>query len=120
MTGYSRGTALENRFVHHLETNGYAVIRAAGSKGSTKADLIAIKPRQALLVQVKRGRVPSAPDWNRLVEVAGMLTDGIAIFGTVDRRGRLVMFRLTGPKVPFMRLSAMTPFLVDEIAEATS
>jgi len=49
---YRRGADLERAAKHHLEDNGYYVIKSAGSKGV--ADLVAIKPGETLLVQCKR------------------------------------------------------------------
>lgn len=52
MTNYRRGYDFEARVRTSLENDGYWCIRASGSKGI--ADLVAIKPGQILLVQVKR------------------------------------------------------------------
>ena len=49
---YQRGAAFERRVAARLTRDGYHCIRAAGSKGA--ADIIALKPSQVLLVQVKR------------------------------------------------------------------
>ena len=66
MSSATRGRAFEHEVRHMLETNGYAVIRGAGSKGrfdspngEVKADLIASKMDrvrrtiQIILVQCK-------------------------------------------------------------------
>lgn len=59
MSGYSDGRRLEYAARDTLEADGYWVIRAPGSKG--KADLVAIKPGQILLVQCKKSK-PIGPD----------------------------------------------------------
>ena len=51
MTNYTRGQYAQYRVRDDLIDNGYRVVTAAGSKGV--ADLVAFKPGQVLLVQVK-------------------------------------------------------------------
>lgn len=53
MSNYDRGVRLERAVRHSLESDGYEVIRSAGSK--TKVDLIAIKAGELLLIQCKAG-----------------------------------------------------------------
>src|SRR5215204_3316465 len=70
MTNYSRGYYGEKKTRQQLEADGYWCCEARGSKGI--ADLVAIKPGQILLVQVKRtasGRIPPY-DRQQLVELA--------------------------------------------------
>jgi Holliday junction resolvase len=52
MTSYSRGYYGEKKARRQLEDDGYFVVEARGSHGV--ADLVAIKPGQILVVQVKR------------------------------------------------------------------
>jgi Holliday junction resolvase len=77
VTNYTAGRAFEYQVRDDLEADGYQVIRAAGSKGA--ADLIAIKPGQILLVQVKRlnGTIPPA-DRVKLTDLARMC-DGLPL-----------------------------------------
>lgn len=116
MSHYARGTRFEHKVRDHLEKNGYEVVRAAGSKGGTKADLLGFKPGQLLLVQCKtNGKIPAA-EWNRIVEVAGWV-DGVALLASNGPRGRGVVYmRLLGPKVPYARVQPVEPFLLDEVA----
>jgi Holliday junction resolvase len=95
-TPYQRGLVFEHATRTHLQTEGYDVIRAAGSH--TPADLIAIKQGQLLLVQCKLdGRIgPHAR--NQLLELAHKIDTGIAIVawkkrGTINPQYR----QLTGP-----------------------
>lgn len=116
MTGYAVGTRFEHKVRDHLHENGYEVVRAAGSKGGTKADLIAFKPGQLLLIQCKRDGKLSAAEWDRLVEVAGWV-GGVALLAANGPRGRGVHYqRLLGPKRPRARVQASEVFLVDQIA----
>ena len=56
MTPYQRGVRLEYRARDVLRTQGYVVVRSAGSHGP--ADLIALNRREVLLVQVKHAGQP--------------------------------------------------------------
>jgi Holliday junction resolvase len=59
MTQYTRGMYAQRKVRDDLVVNGYRVVTAAGSKGV--ADLVAFKPGQALLVQVKNTIGPLPP-----------------------------------------------------------
>lgn len=93
MTRYAGGAAFEREVRAHLETEGYWCIRAAGSKG--KADLLAIKPGQVLIIQCKRdGKCPPA-ERAEVRRIAGLLP-GLGVPLVAARPG--VTFReLTGP-----------------------
>jgi Holliday junction resolvase len=116
MTHYADGTRFEHKVRDDLTTNGYEVIRAAGSKGGSKADLVALKPGQLLFVQCKRsGTLPPA-EWNRLVEVAGWV-GAVPVLAANGERGRGVVYtRLLGRKVPRARTQPAVAFLLDEVA----
>jgi Holliday junction resolvase len=120
VSGYAKGTRFEHKVRDDLETNGYAVVRAAGSKGGTKADLLGFKPGQLLLVQCKRtGKTLPAEEWNRLVEVASWIPGAVALWAEKGPRGQAVAYtRLLGPKVPHARIGAqpVAPFALDEVA----
>jgi hypothetical protein len=117
---YEKGVRFERKTRTDLAENGYEVIRAAGSKGSTKIDLLAMKPGQQLLIQCKESGDISPAEWNRIVEVAGWYP-GIAIplLAANGPRGRGVVYtRLLGPKIPRARTQPCEPFLLDEIVLA--
>jgi Holliday junction resolvase len=120
MSQYSRGRDFEWKVRDDLEENGYEVVRAAGSKGSTKIDEIAIKPGQMLFVQAKRdGNLPPA-EWDRLVEVAAWV-DALPILAANGIRGRGVTYlHLLGPKRPglHMKNQPVEVFHLDHIAAA--
>jgi hypothetical protein len=59
MTQYTRGMYAQRKVRDDLIVNGYRVVTAAGSKGV--ADLVAFKPGQVLLVQVKNTAGPLPP-----------------------------------------------------------
>jgi hypothetical protein len=100
MSHYATGTRFEHKTRADLEGNGYDVIRAAGSKGSTKVDLAAFKPGQLLLIQCKANGALSPAEWDRLVQVASWLgTIALPILAANGIRGRGVTYlHLTGPK----------------------
>lgn len=118
MTGYAVGTRFERKVSKHLEENGYALVRAAGSKGGTKADLLAFKPGQLLLIQCKLdGKLP-AVEWDRIVEVAGWV-GAVPLLASNGPRGRGISYlRLLAPKRPRARVQAVETFHVDELAVA--
>jgi Holliday junction resolvase len=115
MTHYADGTRFEHKTRAHLADNGYEVIRAAGSKGSTKADLVALKPGQLLLVQCKRSGTLPPDEWDRLVEVAGWV-GAIPVLAANGLKGRGVVYtRLLAPKRRGARTQPAEPFLLDLI-----
>ena len=59
MTNYRNGRANEYRIRDDLERYNYECVRAAGSKG--KADLVALRPGEVLLVQVKASNPQLSP-----------------------------------------------------------
>lgn len=121
MAAYQSGRAFEWKVRDHLAENGYSVIRAAGSKGNAKVDLIALKPSQLLFVQCKSTAGALGPDeWDRLVEVAGWV-EALPILAAKGGRGQGVQYtRLLGPKRRGARIQNVEPFIVDEIAEVAA
>jgi Holliday junction resolvase len=117
MSQYGRGRDFEWKIRGDLTANGYEVMRAAGSKGSTKVDLVALKPGQLLFIQAKRAGTLGPAEWDRVVEVASWV-GAVPILAANGPRGRGVVYtRLLGPKVPWARTQPCQPFLLDEIAE---
>jgi Archaeal holliday junction resolvase (hjc) len=56
---YRQGADLELAVKHHLQDNGYYVVKSAGSKGAV--DLVALKRGEVLVIQCKTdGYVPPA------------------------------------------------------------
>lgn len=121
MTHYDRGRRFEWQVRDDLVENGYIVIRAAGSKGDAKVDLIAIKPGQLIFIQCKTAAGALGPgEWNRLVEVSAMV-GAIPVLAAKGGRGQGVQYtRLLGPKVPRARTQDVEPFLLDEVAGAAA
>jgi len=109
---YKNGAAAEYRIQTDLETDGYACLRAAGSHG--KADIIALKPGQILLVQVKRSNPQLTPaDRNALLELA-RITGGLPIVAYKPPRKPVIYRQLTGLGPKDWR-----PFHTDQIEAAT-
>jgi Holliday junction resolvase len=108
VTNYDAGTRFERETRHHLERNGYWVIKAAGSKG--KADLVAIKPGQVLIVQCKRSGICPPAERAEVRRIAALLPH-VGVPLVASRPG--VTFReLTGNGPKEWR-----PWVADEIAE---
>ena len=94
MSGYSNGRAYEYKIRDHLISFGYSCIRAAGSKG--KADLVALRPGEVLLVQVKMAGLQIAPHERRgLLELA-RITGGVPLVAHKPDRKPITYRRLTG------------------------
>ena len=118
MTEYDKGRRFEWKTRDDLTPNGYEVLRAAGSKGGTKIDLVAMKPGQLLFIQCKENGKLGPAEWNRVYEVAGWV-GAIPLLAANGPRGRGVVYtQLLGPKVPRARTQPCRPFLLDEIAAA--
>lgn len=117
MTHYAAGTRFEHKVRDDLDANGYEVIRAAGSKGSSKVDLIGIKPGQLLLIQCKRAGTLPPDEWDRVYEVAGWV-GAVPLLAANGPRGRGVAYtRLLGPKVRRARIQPCAPFHLDLLAD---
>ena len=115
MSQYHAGRRFEWTVRDDLFANGYEVIRAAGSKGGSKVDLIALKPGQLLFVQAKQTGALPPSEWDRLVEVSTWV-DAVPILAAKGGRGQGVRYtRLLGVKRPRSRTQPCEPFVLDEI-----
>ena len=111
MSAYSTGRAIEYAVTADLRDNGYDLIRASSSKGV--ADVIAFKPGQVLLVNVKRTTMPGPDERADLLRVAACIPEyAIPLVALKPLRQRLQYRRLTGlgPK-------AWTVWTPDELAD---
>jgi Holliday junction resolvase len=118
-TNYRRGAAFEREVAARLAEDGYRVLRAAGSHG--KADLVALKPRQVVLVQCKLtgpGGVGPA-EWNALWELASYV-DALAVIAHKPLRGHIAYLRLIGPKQRPTRRPPAQPWMPDQLIEETA
>lgn len=122
MTAYATGTRFEHKVRDHLTENGYEVIRAAGSKGASKVDLVAVKPGQLLFIQCKRNGALGPAEWDRLLEVSVMVL-AVPLLAANGPQGRgLTYVELCGPKrrgLP-MRNQPCRVFHVDLIDHANT
>jgi Holliday junction resolvase len=117
MSHYSVGTRFENKVRNHLKLNGYTVIRAAGSKGDSKTDLVAVKPGQVLFIQCKSNGLLGPEEWNRIHEVATW-AGALPILAANGPHGRGVTYtHLLGRKEPRRHTQPTRPFVIDEIEE---
>lgn len=113
----ARGLNAERRVRDHLTADGYWVVKVAGSLGP--ADLLALKPGQTLLVQVKTesrtGRKAHIPpdEWNTLLTAAQQVggTPIIAIKGF----RRLDYHQIIGPKTAPTRTPPWRPWAADQV-----
>lgn len=96
VTQYRRGAEFERKVAGLLTDDGYLVVRAAGSHGH--ADLVALKPGQVVLVQCKTSGALPPGEWNPFYEAAERV-GAVALLAHRPSPGRVVYWRLTGPKV---------------------
>ena len=112
---YRNGRQFELRVRADLTAAGYWVLGSPGSK--TKVDVLAVKPREILLVQCKKvGAAPlSAAEWNALLDIVAVFPPGITIpILAVGGRGHRY-FQLTGRKTKRGH-RPMVPFHLDRLA----
>lgn len=104
---YAKGTRFEHDVMDDLfDNHGFACMRAAGSKGSTKIDVIAFKLGYPLLfIQAKAGPSVSKEEWDRLFEVASWYPGAaIAVIASkVPGRREPDYYKITGPKILYAR-----------------
>jgi hypothetical protein len=118
MSHYAQGTRFEHKVRDHLAENGYEVVRAAGSKGSSKVDLIALKPGELLFIQCKRTGLISPAEWNRVFEVSGWVA-ALPLVASNGLLGRGVVFDLLlDRKVPRSRTRPCRRWVVDQLVAA--
>jgi len=117
MSRYAQGTRFEHKVRDVLTENGYEVVRAAGSKGSSKVDLIAFKPGELLFIQCKRTGLIGPSEWNKVVEVASWV-GALPLVASNGHLGRGVVFDLLlAPKVPRSRHRPSRRWFVDQLAQ---
>ena len=104
----AQGRRIEWAARDYLNDNGYDVVRAAASKGP--ADLVAMKPGQLLVVNVKKTDPPGPKERAALLRVASHLP-GVALpLVALGPASRLTFRRLTGHEA-----SAWVPWTADEV-----
>jgi Holliday junction resolvase len=117
MTNYRRGYDAERRTRKAFAADGYVVIKSGGSLGP--ADLVALKPRHVVLVQVKLGDATLRDGWwNELYRLAAWL-DAVPVIADWPKRGNLRLRKITGPHHPRSKHWPMRQFLLDEIDAAS-
>jgi hypothetical protein len=94
MSAYESGRRIEWAVVHRLTEDGYECQRAASSKGV--ADVVAFKPGQVLLVNVKRTTMPGPGERADLLRVAGFLPTVIVPLVALGPAAKLKFRALTG------------------------
>lgn len=117
-SNYRRGANFERIVAAALERDGYVVMRAAGSHG--KADLVALKPTQVVLVQCKLTGTSAVrpPEWNALWDAATR-AGAIAVIASRPARGRIGYAQLTGPKTRPSRRAPAQAWTPDQLNEGS-
>lgn len=114
---YEQGRRFEWKVQADLEDEGYVTMRAAGSKGTGKVDIVACLPVELwpgvrvpdeptpghLWIQCKRTGDIGPGEWNRVFTVAGW-AGAVPILAMNGPGGRGVVYeRMTGPRIPGTR-----------------
>jgi Holliday junction resolvase len=106
------GAYFERRVSASLTSDGYLVMRSAGSRGAV--DLIALKAGEVLLVQCKiNGRLDTEA-WNALRRIA-MQAGAIALMASRGRASRIVWTELAEAARPHTR-RRLTPWEPDRVS----
>jgi hypothetical protein len=124
-----KGRRAERRVQTMLTMDGYYVIKSGGSFGP--ADLVAAKPGEWLLVQVKAGGARLDHEWfNQLYHLATFLSGGshagawnrvlaiIADFPYPEpgwKNGQMRLRKIIAPHVKFLHTWPVAPFRTDEV-----
>lgn len=104
MAQYHAGRRYEWKIRDLLHDHGFTVIRAAGSKGDSKIDLIALHPDgRVWFVQCKRTGLLGTAEWNRLYEVASW-SGAVPVVASAEAG----IAMLTGLRTPRSRTYPMT------------
>jgi|SRR5688500_8737556 len=100
---YVNGSAFERKVMDDLSRSGWESVRAAGSKGGTKADIIAFHPKGLImLIQCKTNGIISAEEWNRIFEVASWAYPmTLAVIADRPARGKIGYHLITGERIPY-------------------
>jgi Holliday junction resolvase len=117
MTAYSRGVYREKKTADHLRSEGYFCVESRGSHGP--ADVVAMKPGQVLLVQVKSGNTDvngALRDiwWNELYQLARQL-GAVPVLADTPSFGKLRLRRLAREHEPMSKRWWFAPFHTDEV-----
>ena len=111
-TAYQIGTEFELKIISDLERRGFVCIRAAGSKGAAKVDVIGVRPDGChVWVQAKTTGNISPAEWNTLRMCAGW-AGAAPLLARKGPRGLPVVYELlTGYKVPYSRVRPCTLYI---------
>lgn len=115
---YRRGRAVEHKIRSLLESEGFFVVRSAGSKGV--ADLVLLRSGVCYLVQIKRSNPRlETEEWNRLWDTAKQFGAVPVIVWSVKKtKPRVKRYyyacQMTGPISKGERFASLTkPFVVE-------
>jgi Holliday junction resolvase len=94
VTNYTQGRALEYQVIADLESDGYRCTRAAGSKGA--ADIVALKPGEVVLVQVKRDNPQIKPRERAALWELAQYVKGVPVVAYKASRQPIIYRELIG------------------------
>lgn len=132
---YERGTRFEHKVIHDLIGHGYVTVRAAGSKGAGKVDVIAVLPAELQRSAVATPGWPAIPghlwiqckitgdigpeEFNRICQTARW-AGAVPIIASNGPNGRGVTYeRITGPRAAGIRRNGWPVELYDVRARST-
>jgi Holliday junction resolvase len=116
---YRKGGYYEAKTLDLFTLEGYVCWQARGSKGP--ADIVAIKPGQVVLIQVKSGlREISGREWNALYELAQRLGAVPVVAHWPAARQPVELTRIMGQHRDNSPLWSFEPFVLDQIEAAVA
>lgn len=110
---YAKGTRFERKTRDDLEKRGYLVIRAAGSKGAAKVDLVAFRPGwPMMLIQCKTSGAISKVEWDQLFRVSTWYAGAtVAILASNGPNGHGCTYeQITGERIRYARIQPCQPY----------
>jgi len=110
---YAKGTRFEHKTRDDLIARGWLVMRAAGSKGNTKIDLLAFRPGwPIMMIQCKTSGGISKVEWDQIFKVAGWYgRAAVPILASNGINGRGVIYqRITGERIRYAQKQPVEPF----------
>jgi len=111
---YAKGARFEHKIMDHLVGLGYSCIRAAGSKGDTKIDIVAFKEGfPIMLIQAKTDGKISKAEWDRVFEVSQWYGHGVCVpvLAANGPKGVGVTYtRILGQRVLYARSQPCRPY----------
>lgn len=113
---YGDGREFEWEIQKDLERRGFVTVRAAGSKGAAKVDIIAIDPLGVhLWIQAKKTGTISPAEWNTLRMCAGWAKATPLVAHQGPRGIAVVYTEILGENIPYTRTKPSRLYMFTDV-----